>query len=160
MSTPTVPALQGTATVELGIDEAFAFFTESFGTWWPSAYHIGQSELADAIIEPWVGGRWYERGVDGAECDWGRVLEWDPPSHLVITWQINGYWQYDADPERASEIEIRFTADGADRTSVTVEHRHLDRLVDGKAIHDVITEQGGGWSTLLELFAQTAKGNA
>ncbi|MFB8280990.1 SRPBCC family protein [Nocardia colli] len=160
MSTPAVLELRGTATVELGIDKAFTFFTESFRTWWPSAYHIGQSDLADAIIEPWVGGRWYERGADGAECGWGWVQVWEPLTRLVVTWQINGYWQYDPDPRRASEIEIRFTEDELGRTAVTVEHRHLDRLVEGKTIHDTIAEQGGGWSTILELFAKAAQETA
>ncbi|MGV9330740.1 SRPBCC family protein [Nocardia sp. NPDC003726] len=155
--TTTLPTLQGKASVAMPIEKAFAFFTQSFGSWWPAAYHIGQTEMADAILEPGVGGRWYERGVDGTECDWGRVLTWEPPQRLVVTWQINGHWQYDPDPDHASEIEIRFTAEGPDHTNVELEHRHLDRLVEGKAIRDTIAEQGGGWGTLLELFAKTAE---
>lgn len=155
--TTTLPTLQGKASVAMPIENAFAFFTQSFGSWWPAAYHIGQTEMADAILEPGVGGRWYERGVDGTECDWGRVLTWEPPQRLVVTWQINGHWQYDPDPDHASEIEIRFTAEGPNHTNVELEHRYLDRLVDGKAIRDTIAEQGGGWGTLLELFAKTAE---
>jgi len=109
-----------------------------------------------AILEPREGGRWYEQGVDGSQCDWGRVLAWEPPHRLVVTWQINGEWQYDPDPEHASEIEVRFTADGAGQTTVELEHRLLDRLVGGQAIHDVIAVQGGGWTSLLELFAKAA----
>ncbi|WP_378741959.1 SRPBCC family protein [Nocardia brasiliensis] len=158
MSTPTpLPILQGKATVAMSVEKAFAFFTGSFGSWWPSAYHIGQAEMADAILEPQVGGRWYEVGVDGSECDWGRVLEWEPPNRILVTWQINGYWQFDPDPAHASEIEFRFTADGPEQTSVTLEHRHLDRLVAGQAVHDTIVEQGGGYSTILEVFAKTAE---
>ena len=74
--------------------------------------------MATAILEPREGGRWYEQGVDGSECDWGRVLAWEPPHRLVVTWQINGHWQYDPDPAQASEIEVRFTADGPDQTIV------------------------------------------
>ncbi|MBF6300798.1 SRPBCC family protein [Nocardia amamiensis] len=155
--TTTLPTLQGKASVAMPIENAFAFFTESFGSWWPAAYHIGQAELAEAILESGEGGRWYERGVDGTECEWGRVLTWEPPHRLVVTWQINGHWQYDPDPAHASEIEVRFTPEGPGRTSVELEHRHLDRLVDGKAIHDTIVERGGGWSTMLELFAKTAE---
>ncbi|MEU2255176.1 SRPBCC family protein [Nocardia xishanensis] len=158
MSTPTsLPVLQGKATVAMPLEKAFAFFTESFGSWWPAAYHIGQAEMADAIIEPRVGGRWFERGVDGSECDWGRVLTWEPPHRLVVTWQINGHWQYDPDPAHASEIEFLFTAEGPEQTGLTLEHRHLDRLVEGKAIHDTIVERGGGWSTVLEMFAKAAE---
>jgi uncharacterized protein YndB with AHSA1/START domain len=160
MSTPTLPVLQGKATVAMPIEQAFRFFTESFGSWWPPMYHIGQAEMADAILEPHVGGRWYERGVDGTECDWGRVLAWEPPHRLVVTWQINGQWQYDPDPAHASEIEIRFTAEGPEQCGVTLEHRHLDRLVDGQAMHDTIVERGGGWSTLLAAFVKTAESQA
>jgi len=83
------------------------------------------------------------------------VLAWEPPHRLVVTWQINGQWQYDSEPEHASEIEVRFTADGTDQTTVNLEHRHLERLVDGQALRDGITG-GGGWPSLLDLFAKAA----
>ncbi|RJO77592.1 ATPase [Nocardia panacis] len=156
MSTTTVPALQGKATVALPLERAFALFTTSFNSWWPTTHHIGQADLAEAIMEPHVGGRWYERGVDGSECDWGRVLIWEPPHRLVVTWQINGRWQYDPDPAHASEVEVRFTADGPESTAVALEHRHLDRLVEGKAMHDAISIEGGGWSAILDLYAKAA----
>jgi uncharacterized protein YndB with AHSA1/START domain len=114
--TPTTPPLTGTITVDAPIEPTFRVFTDSFGSWWPAEYHIGQAEMATAILEPRAGGRWYEQGVDGSECDWGRVVAWEPPHRLVVTWQINGHWQYDPDPERASEIEVRFAADGPDQT--------------------------------------------
>jgi uncharacterized protein YndB with AHSA1/START domain len=158
-NTPTIPALHGTITVAAPIERAFRVFTESLDTWWPRQYHIGQVDMAEAFMEPRVGGRWYERGVDGSECDWGRVLAWEPPHRLVVTWQINGEWQYDPDPEHASEIEVRFKADGPDRTVVELEHRLLERLVGGQALRDGIG-QGGGWSSLLERFAQAATGAA
>lgn len=152
----TVPSLNATATVAMPVEKAFVFFTDSFGAWWPAEYHIGQSDMADAVLEPGEGGRWYERGVDGRECDWGRVLAWEPPHRLVLTWQINGQWQFDADPEHASEIEVRFIVDGPEQTTVQLEHRHLDRLVAGQAISDTIG-QGGGWIAILERFAKAAE---
>ena len=155
MSTATIPAIQGKVTVNAPIERAFRIFTESFTTWWPADYHIGEADMAEAIIEPREGGRWYERGVDGSECDWGHVLAWEPPHRLVVTWQINGQWQFDPDPEHASEIEVRFTPDGPGQTTVEVEHRLLERLIDGQALREGI-EGGGGWSALLELFAKAA----
>jgi uncharacterized protein YndB with AHSA1/START domain len=154
-SASTIPPLRGTVTVAAAVDQAFRIFTDSFGTWWPPQYHIGQADMADAVLEPREGGRWYERGIDGSECDWGRVLAWEPPHRLVVTWQINGQWQYDPDPSHASEIEVRFTADGPGQTVVELEHRLLDRLADGQAIHDTIIS-GGGWTAILELFAKAA----
>ena len=153
MSTETIPAIQGTVTVNAPIERAFRIFTESFTTWWPADYHIGQADMAEAIIEPREGGRWYERGVDGSECDWGHVLAWQPPHRLVVTWQINGQWRYDPDPEHASEIEVRFTPGGSDQTTVELEHRLLHRLVGGEAIRDSISG-GGGWSAVLAQFAK------
>ena len=158
MTTPApVPPLTGTITVGVPIEQAFATFTGAMDTWWPRTYHIGQADMAEAVLEPRPGGRWYERGVDGSECDWGRVLAWEPPRRLVVTWQINGAWQYDPDPEHASEIEIRFTADGPGQTTVELEHRLLERLAGGQAIGDTI-RSGGGWTALLELFAKAATG--
>jgi uncharacterized protein YndB with AHSA1/START domain len=158
-SASTIPAIRGAVTIDVPVDRAFQVFTASFNTWWPAEYHIGGADLAEAVIEPREGGRWYERGVDGSECDWGRVLTWEPPNRLVVTWQINGQWQYDPDPEHASEIEVRFTADGPGQTRVELEHRHLERLVDGKALRDGIVG-GGGWGAILEEYAKAAANQA
>ena len=151
--TSTIPAINGATTVRAPIEKAFRVFTNSFNTWWPREFHIGQAEMVEAILEPREGGRWYERGVDGSECDWGRVLVWEPPRRLLVTWQINGSWQYDPDPLHASEIDVRFTSEGPELTRVELEHRHLDRLVGGQALRDGIGE-GGGWSSNLEHFAR------
>jgi len=155
-NTATVPSLHGEAMVELPVDQAFAFFTDSIGRWWPAEYHIGPSDMVDTILESGPAGRWYERGADGSECEWGKVLVWEPPHQLVVTWQINGNWQYDDDPNRASEIEVRFSPDGPHQTLVELEHRHLDRLVGGQAVHDTIAEAGGGWSSVLNALARVA----
>jgi DNA-binding transcriptional ArsR family regulator/uncharacterized protein YndB with AHSA1/START domain len=148
----TIPALSGMVTVDVPVEQAFRAFTHSFNTWWPPEFHIGQADMAEAILEPRVGGRWYERGVDGTECDWGRVLVWEPPHRLVVTWQINGKWQFDPDPDHASEIEVRFTADGP-QTTVELEHRHIHRLVDGQIIYETFI-RGGNWISLLERFTR------
>ncbi|HWG61721.1 MAG TPA: SRPBCC family protein [Streptosporangiaceae bacterium] len=154
-STPPVPALTGAITVRVPLERAFAVFTGSMDSWWPRMYHIGAADMAEAILEPRVGGRWYERGVDGSECDWGRVVAWDPPHRMVVTWQIDGQWQFDPDPGHASEIEVRFTADGPGQTTVELEHRLLERLAAGQAIADAIGS-GGGWTAMLEMFAKSA----
>jgi uncharacterized protein YndB with AHSA1/START domain len=152
----TVPDINGKITVSVPVEQAFRVFTSSFDSWWPREYHFGQAEMAEAILEPGEGGRWYERGTDGTERDWGRVLVWDPPQRLVITWQTNGLYQYDPDPAHASEIEVRFTADGPEQTVVELEHRYLDRLASGDSIRGMI-QSGGGWIAILELFAKAAQ---
>src|SRR3954453_23799731 len=138
-TTAPIPPITATATVGLPVDQAFRVFTEDFTGWWPHQYHIGKAEVAEILLEPHVGGRWYERGVDGSECDWGRVLAWEPPHRLGVTWQINGHWQYDPAPAPASEIEVRFAVDGPHQTRIELAHRHLERLVEGAALRDGIS---------------------
>ena len=99
-------------TVPLSPDQAFALFTEGYNSWWPHQHHLGIADLAEAVLEPRVGGRYYERCVDGSECDWGKVLACDPPHRIVFSWQINANgddWFLDPDPAHASEIEVTFT---------------------------------------------------
>src|SRR5262249_27704499 len=96
---------------------AWAVFTEKMGAWWALATHkIGKAKAVDAVIEPRVGGRWYECGDDGSTCDWGRVLVWEPPSRLVLSWEISADWQHD--PNLKTEVEIRFIAEGKEGTRV------------------------------------------
>jgi uncharacterized protein YndB with AHSA1/START domain len=158
-TTAPIPPITGTATVAVSIDEAFRVFTGSIDSWWPHQFHIGRAEVAEVVLEPRVNGRWYERGVDGTECDWGRVLVWEPPHRLVFTWQINGTWQFDPDPDHASEIDVRFTANGPAETTVKVEHSAFERLVGGGTINDAI-RGGGGWVLLLDGFAETVAGQS
>jgi uncharacterized protein YndB with AHSA1/START domain len=141
-------------TVEAPQERAFDVFTAGLDRWWPRSHHIGEAEMAEAIIECREGGRAYERGVDGSECDWGRVLVFDRPNRVVISWQIGCDWKYDPDPERGSEYEARFIPQGDSRTLVEFEHRNIERHGEGaQQLHESL---GGGWGTLLEMFAQEA----
>jgi uncharacterized protein YndB with AHSA1/START domain len=135
---------------------AWQVFTEKMGGWWPLAtYKIGRANAVDAVIEPRVGGRWYERGDDGSTCDWGRVLEWEPYSRLVLSWDISADWQ--PDPDLKTEIEVRFVAEGADRTRVELEHRRLDRFGARRDEMRRIFDTEGDWGRLLESFARRAE---
>src|SRR5207249_6157456 len=117
-------------------------------------YSIGDAELADAIIEPHSGGRWYERGTDGSECNWGRVLAYEPPDRLLLTWQIGADWKYDPDPEHGSEIEVRFVAEGPDTTRVEVNHGHFERHGSGAgSVHDAMSDEQG-WNFVLSSYAK------
>jgi uncharacterized protein YndB with AHSA1/START domain len=133
---------------------AWRVFTERLGTWWPLATHkIGKAKAVDAVIEPRVGGRWYERGDDGSTCDWGRVLVWDPYTRLVLSWEINSSWQYDSSLK--TEVEVRFIANG-DRTRVELEHRHLDGYGARRDEMRARFDSEGGWGGLLASFARAA----
>jgi uncharacterized protein YndB with AHSA1/START domain len=129
-------------------------FTTQMGTWWPlAAYKIGKTNAVDAVIEPRVGGRWFERGDDGSTCDWGRVLTREPHSRLVLSWDITADFQYD--PALHTEIEVRFIAEGTN-TRVEFEHRRLDRYGDRRDEMRTIFDKTGDWGQLLAAFAQTA----
>src|SRR5260370_7465187 len=148
-------SVRKTVTVQAPLAVAWRVFTEKMGTWWPLAvYKIGKANAVGAIMEPHVGGRWYERGEDGSTCQWGSVLSWEPPSRLVLSWDITADWQYD--PDLKTEIEIRFIAQGSASTRVDLEHRKLDRF---GALRDEIRrifETEGDWGLLLAAFASFA----
>ena len=97
-------------TVKVSQARAFEVFTRNFGRWWPASHSIGKSPLRNAVIEPEIGGRWYEVGEDGSECEWGKVLAWDPPSRVLLAWQLGADWRFDAN--LVTEVEVRFTAQG------------------------------------------------
>jgi uncharacterized protein YndB with AHSA1/START domain len=118
-------------------------------------YKIGKARAVDAVIEPRVGGRWYERGDDGTTCDWGSVLAWEPPSRLVLSWDIDANFQYD--PTLKTEIEVCFIADG-DGTRVELTHRRLDRYGARREEMRRIFDTEGDWGRLLAAFARLAEG--
>jgi uncharacterized protein YndB with AHSA1/START domain/uncharacterized damage-inducible protein DinB len=142
--------------VRTDIERAFAVFTEGFDTWWPRGHHIGKKPLQKAVIEPRTGGRCFGREADGVECQWGTVTAWEPPHRLVIAWQLDPGWQFDPDLSHASEVEVRFTAEGGGMTRVDLDHRHLER--HGKDFDKIrVGVSGpGGWSGLLQLFGRSA----
>jgi uncharacterized protein YndB with AHSA1/START domain len=146
-------SVRRTVTVAVSRQRAFEVFTAELGKWWPKEYSIGQAEMADFVLEPRAGGRWYEVGVDGTECDTGRVTAFEPPSRLVLAWHLDASFQYDPDPAHASEVEVRFIADGPASTRVELEHRGFERHGDGAAgVRDGV-DAPQGWAYCLELFA-------
>ncbi len=139
--------------VDAPIERAFAVFTEGIGSWWPADHHILQAQLAEMVFEPQVGSHVYDRGVDGSECRWARVLVYEPPTRVTISWDIDLQWHLETNPERTSEVDVRFTAESPDRTRVDLEHRNLDRHGDGwPALRDAVGSSDG-WAVGLGAFA-------
>jgi uncharacterized protein YndB with AHSA1/START domain len=158
MNTETsVTSVQTSVVVDTPIEQAFSVYTDGIGTWWPREHHILQAELAEMVFEPRVGGHIYDRGVDGSECRWARVLAYEPPTRLVFSWDINLQWQIEADPTRTSEVEVRFIADGPNRTTLELEHRHLDRHGDGWEQMREAVASPDGWALGLGNFAARLK---
>ena len=147
-------AVQKTLNVDVPIERAFAMFTEKMGAWWPATHHIAKEPFADITVERRPGGRWYERAADGTECDWGRVTVWEPPRRVAFSWHLQGDWSFDPNPEKASEVEVRFFEAGAGKTRVELEHRNLERHgADWEKLRAGV-DSPGGWSAVLEQFTK------
>jgi uncharacterized protein YndB with AHSA1/START domain len=140
--------------VDAPIERAFSVFTDDIGSWWDPDHHILEAELAEMVFEPRVGGHLYDRGVDGSECRFARVLAYEPPNRVVFSWDINTQWQLENDLERTSEVEVRFIAEAAGRTRVELEHRNLDRHGDGwEQMRDAVGSPEG-WPAGLRAFSE------
>ena len=133
----------------------FRTFTERINTWWPRPHHIGGKEPYTAIIEPRAGGRWFERADDGSECDWGRVLAWEPPRRVLLTWDINAEWKYQAG--FGSEVEVTFAPEGAEATRVVLEHRKLEVFGEKAEQIRAMMDGPGAWGDTLALMAKAAE---
>jgi uncharacterized protein YndB with AHSA1/START domain len=139
--------------VNVPIDKAFAVFTDRFGDFKPPEHNLLRVPIADTVFEPKVGGHIYDRGTDGSECRWARVLAYDPPHRVVFSWDIGPTWQVETDPDRTSEVEVRFTAETPDRTRIELEHRHLDRHGHGwESVRDGVGHDQG-WPLYLDRYA-------
>jgi uncharacterized protein YndB with AHSA1/START domain len=139
--------------VEAPPDVAFTVFTEQFGDFKPPEHNLLGVSIAETVFEARVGGHIYDRGVDGSECRWARVLAYDPPDRVVFSWDIGPTWQIESDPDNTSEVEVSFTAEGPDRTRVVLEHRNIDRHGPGwESVRNGI-EGDGGWPLYLDRYA-------
>ena len=138
------------------IDKAFTVFTDRFGDFKPPEHNMLRVPIAETVFEPKVGGHIYDRGTDGSECRWARILAYEPPSRVVFSWDISPQWQVETEPGNTSEVEVRFVAETPDRTRVELEHRHLDRHGPGwQSVRDGIAGEQG-WPLYLQRFAALA----
>lgn len=139
--------------VEAPLDKAFAVFTEQLGDFKPPEHNLLAVPIAETVFEPRVGGHIYDRGIDGSECRWARVLAFEPPQRVVFSWDIGPTWQLETDPENASEVEVRFVAETTHRTRVELEHRNIDRHGPGwQAVAEGVGHDQG-WPLYLERYA-------
>jgi uncharacterized protein YndB with AHSA1/START domain len=150
-------AVRTSIVVDAPIERAFSVFTEDFGSFKPPEHNMLGVELAETVFEPREGGHLYDRGVDGSECRWARVLAYEPPNRVVISWDISPQWQIETDLSRTSEVEVRFLAEGPERTRVELEHRNLDRHGAGWEGMRVAVDSEGGWPLYLQRFAEVAR---
>ena len=154
MKEASATSVYTTVTVDAPIADAFSVFTEGIGTWMPPEYNMLKVPIAKRVFEPFAGGRVYDRGTDGSECHWGQVLVYEPPTRVVIGWKISPQWQVEADPIKMSEVDVRFVAEGPNRTRVELEHRHIDRHGDGWESERDALGADGGWPGCIRRFAE------
>ncbi len=154
MSTTEATVVRREVTVAASQQRAFDAFTERFGDFKPKEHNLLGAPIAETIFEPRVGGHIVDRGEDGSECRWARILAYEPPDRVVFSWDISPYWQLEADQANASEVEVRFVAEGPDRTRVELEHRNLDRHGPGwEGLRDGVADDAG-WPLYLARYAE------
>ena len=150
----TDTSVRASVTVDAPIEEAFSVFTEDFGRFKPREHNLLEVEIAETVFEPRIGGSLYDRGVDGSVCRWARVLAYDPPERVVISWDISPQWQLETDLEKTSEVAVRFFAEAPARTRLELEHRNLERHGEGwEGLRDGVAADGG-WPLYLDRYAQ------
>ncbi len=156
MTAPIIKPAPVRKTVRVNADPARAFdvFTRGITRWWPATHTPLKSPLKETIIEPFVKGRWYQVGEDGSQCDSGHVLAWEPPTRLVLAWQLDADWNFNR--ELVLEVEVNFTAEDSRVTRVDLEHRNLEQMGDrAEAVRSQI-DGANGWTALLEAYRQSA----
>ncbi len=144
--------------VDVPVEQAFATITERFGDFKPPEHNLLAVPIAETTFEPFVGGHIVDRGDDGSECRWARILAYEPPDRVVFSWDIGPQWQLVSDPKEASEVEVTFVAETPGRTRVELEHRHLDRHGPGwESVRDGV-EADQGWPLYLARYASVVTG--
>jgi uncharacterized protein YndB with AHSA1/START domain len=139
--------------VNVPIERAFAVFTERFGDFKPPEHNLLRVPIAETVFEPRVGGHIYDRGTDGSECRWARILAFDPPTRVVFSWDISPQWTIETEPDNTSEVEVTFIATGPNCTRLELEHRHIDRHgTDWPAVSDGVAHDQG-WPLYLQRYA-------
>lgn len=151
--TISIAQVRKTVVVQATPAKAFDVFTIGINRWWPKTHCIGTAPLRESIIEPFVGGRWYNICEDGSEAVIGHVRVWQPAERFVVTWEISAAFKPDARVELASEVEVRFLADAAGGTRVELEHRDFERMgaAEGAVMRNSVD---GGWPGVLDFFAK------
>jgi hypothetical protein len=142
--------------VKAPIAHAFEVFTSGLSRWWPTAHGVGKKPISKVMLEPRLGGRWLEIAEDGTETSVATIIVWEPPHRFAMLWQINAQWK----PDRAmkSEVDVRFTAEGPEATSVELLH-HKFETMGAESGASMRKDVDGGWPGLMALFVEEAERN-
>jgi uncharacterized protein YndB with AHSA1/START domain len=154
--TPTITIAPVRKSIRVNAAQAHAFevFTSGIGRWWPRHATIGTAPMKEVVLEPRLGGRWYELAEDGSQAKVGEILVWEPPARFIVSWDLNSNWK--PDTTVSSEVEVRFTADGPNATLVELEHRKFERM-GAEAGAKMRKDVDGGWPGMLDHFKKEAE---
>lgn len=145
----TIDPVTTSVVVEAPVDRAWEVFTQDLRTWWPMKDYSVAGEGSQAFVEGRLGGRFYERTAGGEEAEWGVLTAWEPPERIAFTWHPG------TPVDQATEVEVRFTPEGADRTRVDLEHRGWEKLADNaQGMRDAYDQ---GWSAVLGSYQGALK---
>jgi uncharacterized protein YndB with AHSA1/START domain len=150
-ATVTIAPVRKSIRVNANQERAFEVFTSGLGRWWPRDKGIGKLPMQAAVMEPRLGGRWYELAEDGSQTNVGKIIAWEPPNRFVMTWDINSQWK--PDTTVSSEVEVKFIPDGTNATRVELEHRRFEQM-GAEAGATMRNSVDGGWPGMLERFKQ------
>jgi uncharacterized protein YndB with AHSA1/START domain len=154
--TPTITIAPVRKSIRVNAAQAHAFevFTSGIGRWWPRNATIGTAPMKEVVLEPRLGGRWYQLAEDGSQAKVGEILVWEPPRRFIVSWDLNSNWK--PDTTVSSEVEVRFTADGPNATLVELEHRKFERM-GAEAGAKMRKDVDGGWPGMLDHFRKEAE---
>lgn len=135
-----------TLSFEIDCEPAHAFdtWTMHFSQWWPHGHTVSGSADVEIVLEPWIGGRIFERTDAGAEIDWGEITRWEPPTRLGYLWHIR------RDRADATDVELTFADAGDGTTRLEIVHAGWERL--GAGAQEWRDANFGGWSGLIPHF--------
>ena len=147
-------SVRSSVVVQAPIERAFKVFTEGFGRFKPREHNLLEVEIAETVFEPHAGGHLYDRGIDGSECRFARVLVYEPPNRVVLSWDISTQWQLETDLAKTSEVEVQFVPEAPDRTRVELEHRNLERHGEGwEGMREGVAGEDG-WPLYLQRYTE------
>jgi uncharacterized protein YndB with AHSA1/START domain len=153
------PPVRQATTVRSEIGHTFEVFVSSIGVWWPvQPFSAGGERVVGVTVEPRLHGRVYETWADGTVVEWGRLLAWEPPRRIAMTWTSTPV---------TTEVELTFAALGPALTRVEVEHRGWEALSEAQLSEDCALPGGyasgayaTGWARILTNLAAAAESDA